>query len=413
MLKLHDEGLTVKCISNDLQIPTSSIYKVLEARGLKPNKKAKAAKPKKERPAKPPKPAITPQAKRQKEYEERIRSLASSGLTRKEISEQLGLGYANVSRIIREKQIKTNKQPRPQQRDPELEKKIIQLAKAGFSDGLTAERVGCSRGTVWKVRDKYGLVGLETTERKMTRRGYGEDIFLKLIKYNFECLEYVGRHHPIKVRCLKCGHEMTRDGTWPYQLYKGETGCPSCKREETRRRQEIQTEKIRQAREKEKARKRSIREAAKEAALKEKEQQKRMKMQEIHICECCGRQYTIEETGYNSTKYCSERCQKRLYSRRHAQQRDHRKRWRKHDSDITLEKVFRKDKGICHICGCSCDWNDYIVNENGTHIAGNSYPSIDHVFPLSKGGTDTWDNVKLAHRICNSHKRDKTEEVME
>ena len=39
-----------------------------------------------------------------------------------------------------------------------------------------------------------------------------------------------------------------------------------------------------------------------------------------------------------------------------------------------------------------------------TFISGNNYPSIDHVIPVSKGGTHTWDNVKLAHRHCNTMK---------
>jgi 5-methylcytosine-specific restriction endonuclease McrA len=36
------------------------------------------------------------------------------------------------------------------------------------------------------------------------------------------------------------------------------------------------------------------------------------------------------------------------------------------------------------------------------------YGSIDHVLPVSKGGTHTWNNVRLAHRGCNMAKRDRT-----
>lgn len=35
------------------------------------------------------------------------------------------------------------------------------------------------------------------------------------------------------------------------------------------------------------------------------------------------------------------------------------------------------------------------------------YPNVEHVIPISKGGTHTWDNVKLAHRKCNWEKGDK------
>ena len=41
-------------------------------------------------------------------------------------------------------------------------------------------------------------------------------------------------------------------------------------------------------------------------------------------------------------------------------------------------------------------------------IAGNMYPSIDHVIAVANGGTHEWSNVKLAHRICNSNKNAET-----
>ena len=46
-------------------------------------------------------------------------------------------------------------------------------------------------------------------------------------------------------------------------------------------------------------------------------------------------------------------------------------------------------------------------DDNNTFIAGNKYPSVDHMIPIAKGGTHTWDNVQLAHRYCNSIKSDK------
>lgn len=53
------------------------------------------------------------------------------------------------------------------------------------------------------------------------------------------------------------------------------------------------------------------------------------------------------------------------------------------------------------------DSEDYTV-DGDVFIAGNWYPSIDHVIPISKGGRHSWDNVKLAHRLCNSVKSNKT-----
>ena len=76
------------------------------------------------------------------------------------------------------------------------------------------------------------------------------------------------------------------------------------------------------------------------------------------------------------------------------------------DNDITLEGLYKRDKGVCHICGGKCDYEDYVVSDQAI-ICGDWYPSIDHVIPLSKGGEHSWDNVKLAHRICNSKKSNR------
>ena len=76
------------------------------------------------------------------------------------------------------------------------------------------------------------------------------------------------------------------------------------------------------------------------------------------------------------------------------------------DKDITLKKLYDRDKGICKLCGIKCDWTDIKINDNNS-IVGGAYPSIDHIKPISRGGSHTWDNVQLAHHRCNSIKKDK------
>jgi len=75
------------------------------------------------------------------------------------------------------------------------------------------------------------------------------------------------------------------------------------------------------------------------------------------------------------------------------------------DWSINLEELFERDHGLCYLCNKECDWSDYEIRE-GAFIAGNNYPSIDHVIPLAKGGKHEWSNVRLACRLCNSKKRD-------
>lgn len=60
--------------------------------------------------------------------------------------------------------------------------------------------------------------------------------------------------------------------------------------------------------------------------------------------------------------------------------------------DVSIDEVRRRDNETCHLCG---EWVS--VHEQ----------SLDHVIPLSKGGAHTYDNIKLAHGLCNSRKGDR------
>ena len=55
---------------------------------------------------------------------------------------------------------------------------------------------------------------------------------------------------------------------------------------------------------------------------------------------------------------------------------------------LNRRAVFARDDHRCQYCGAHAD-------------------SIDHVFPRSRGGTHTWDNVVAACRACNIRKRDR------
>jgi len=60
---------------------------------------------------------------------------------------------------------------------------------------------------------------------------------------------------------------------------------------------------------------------------------------------------------------------------------------------ITKRNVWRRDDGICQWCG--------------KHI-GLYHATVDHVFPVSRGGTNTWRNVVAACKVCNTHKGNMT-----
>lgn len=192
------------------------------------------------------------------------------------------------------------------------------------------------------------------------------------------------------VRCRKCG-EVFKASYQPIRR-RGSIVCPVCNEAERAERDEL---------------KRLEREAAviekmminyRERISKEKAKAK-AEAKKIHACPICGKPTTRRGC-------CSERCQKTFANRTKDQQRRAKLRDALVDSDIQLMELYRRDGGVCYLCGGACDFSDCVTSTNGAFIAGNLYPSIDHVIPLAAGGKHSWDNVRLAHRICNTIKSD-------
>lgn len=120
------------------------------------------------------------------------------------------------------------------------------------------------------------------------------------------------------------------------------------------------------------------------------------------VCIVCGKEFITTRSGKLT---CSAECSKRNYYSKKTNRKD-RYKGITTDKDINLEKLARRDGGICQICNRLVDWNDKRVINGRVHC-GNAYPSIDHITPISKGGLHCWDNIQLAHRICNTLKSNK------
>ncbi len=122
-------------------------------------------------------------------------------------------------------------------------------------------------------------------------------------------------------------------------------------------------------------------------------------------CQHCHSPFTTETTS-GEARYCSDRCAKR-YAKKISR---HKRRAIKHAADyepgITWQTVAKRDGMNCHLCGDATNTTDYEVTADGTWLVGITYPSLDHVLPLSKGGAHTLSNTKLAHFMCNWEKND-------
>lgn len=120
-------------------------------------------------------------------------------------------------------------------------------------------------------------------------------------------------------------------------------------------------------------------------------------------CVICGVKF---KKSTHSHLYCSKKCQKRNGNK----QREIKHKGFKNngivDNSITLNLLIKRDKCKCAICGGKVNMVDFKHDECGYFITGGKYPTIDHILPRAKGGTHTWDNVQLAHQICNSYKTD-------
>jgi 5-methylcytosine-specific restriction endonuclease McrA len=123
----------------------------------------------------------------------------------------------------------------------------------------------------------------------------------------------------------------------------------------------------------------------------------------ISECVVCGKEF--KKIIYHHL-YCSNKCQ--LKGSRKRQKIKHKGFNRNGvvDNSITLKLLSDRDKHKCSICGGKVDITDFKYDENGNFIIGSKYPTIDHILPRTQGGTHTWDNVQLAHQICNSYKSD-------
>lgn len=61
--------------------------------------------------------------------------------------------------------------------------------------------------------------------------------------------------------------------------------------------------------------------------------------------------------------------------------------------DIDREIVFERDEYICGLCHLPVDRNLKYPDPMSK--------SLDHIVPISRGGSHTYDNVQCSHLYCN------------
>lgn len=316
-------------------------------------------------------------------------------------------------------------------------KRVVELAKEGYSEGRIAEIVGIKKSRVMYAKRLFGLKGA----RKFTTSGitYNDSLlakhehsnlgnerrkqesesqlaFLLLDKGFLYIGGYDGKNSTIEIGCTVCGGTFTRYCDVNFKR-KDAIECPICK--------ERALEPKRQA-ERERHQEYIKLQAEWERRRTQRQEQKKENKEKIRTCKECGKKFTLKDyatrenidiTYVTESVYCSSECRTnackkalRELSKEHRHERDHKKRAIKYGCDyekgITLKSLIKRDGLRCAICGGMCDLKDRSYG-NGN---GPLYPSIDHIKPMSKQGGHTWDNVQIAHIICNIRKNAKIDE---
>jgi 5-methylcytosine-specific restriction endonuclease McrA len=71
---------------------------------------------------------------------------------------------------------------------------------------------------------------------------------------------------------------------------------------------------------------------------------------------------------------------------------------------IYFDDVLARDGAVCWLCNDAIDLSLLRTSRMGA--------TLDHVIPISKGGADSLDNLRLAHWICNNKKSNKIVEAV-
>lgn len=243
----------------------------------------------------------------------------------------------------------------------------------------------------------------------------GEKLKARLDVYGFVLLgKYKGRQEHITIKCKACGEVYERN---PQNCMKFGAACPNCKAIRSAEALRIREQAHKAELEKKKAEKL----AANPLGLSAYQLEREKVLDVPHVCKVCGKEYTIRSymqsigTSYKrDSGYCSKACREK---QKHINERANRKKARaegrryccRHytrakrlglpaEEGITKAKLLKRDGPFCALC--------FLPLQTDGDPKSDLYWSIDHIVPMHKGGGHTWDNVQLAHRLCNSNKRD-------
>lgn len=330
---------------------------------------------------------------------EKIKELALRGLSCEEIKQVLNtqISVESIYNLLHKLGVKVKKRRERKKiklkpKNTERNARIFELRRQGHSYNDIATIAGMTKHAVASLCRDYGFGGVMSdkgTKVPEDPKKYVEGYLPEQFSY---VSGYVDCNSLLKIKCKDCGEIFDISMSWIRNVNCKKINCPGCARIEREQKAEAK-KREQEARAEERKELAALRKAEQEA---ERESKKRTVK-----CEICGKEFTTYDLR---RACCSKECSIKRMNRLTSHKRDKRiAKEKRIDKDITALGLFVRDGGVCWICGGKCNPKDYVIRK-GAKICGNNYPSVDHIVPICEGGEDSWENVKLAHRICNTRR---------
>ena len=304
------------------------------------------------------------------EYKKRIVELYIELGTYKKVKDILGCSWDNICQATKEAGI--NKGLGGNHPNMVPDSVIIQLSNSGKTVKEIAQQLGVYNGTIAKRLRKLGIEPVFVNnddvfdyESKRVEKWTGG-------KYTLIGIHKANHGRKFEIKCNNCGEIFFRD---PAGIKTRDTRCPKCYKPKN---------------------KGYVRKLARSNFAK-------AEYSKAKKCVICG---SVFHNSDERRKTCSAECAKILKESNHGLKRFRHKGGEIIDYGITLKRVFERDKGKCWICGCQTNFDDVLYTADGHKYCGKTHPVKDHLIPLSHGGDESWENIRLACWQCNKEKSD-------
>ena len=294
---------------------------------------------------------------------------------------------------------------------------------AGHSVRETAEKFGVTTVQINNVVKRRGLTngrswrqGSKEYDKKLKKEAEARLEAILESKGFVYCGGYTDKNGKVEIACKTCGSKFINCAD---TVRHGVVVCHVCARERALAREaERKAERKAESAKRQKELEAEWAEQRRQTQIR-KQRERDAKLDKVYVCKVCGKEYTPRQymaseglTLFSNVGYCSHACKRKATNKARKMSPSGRTgsyyvRARKYGVEyipgITLKKVVARDGLRCAICGGMCDWNDHTWSS----CSGPLYPSVDHIIPMAKGGPHIWENVQVAHVMCNSEKGDK------